>query len=434
MQIGIIGTGYVGLVTAVGLAELGNKVIGTDIAPEKIEKANQGIAHIYEPGLEDLLKKNLKKGNLAFEYDLDKTIQSSDVLFICVSTPQREDGSADMTYVESVSRSIANNLNKYKLVVEKSTVPVKTSTWVKRTIDLYKKGDAEFDVASNPEFLREGSAIHDFMHPDRIVVGVESDRAQAMMVEIYKAYADRILVTNIDTAELIKHASNSFLAMKISYINLIADLCERTEADIESVARGMGLDERIGSRFLKAGAGYGGSCFPKDVRALIKIGQDLGVNMDLLRDVDKINLDRVDHILGKLKKALWILKEKKIAVLGLAFKPETDDLRNAPSIAVIKMLQEEGAAISLYDPQAMDQMKKILPESPPEIVYAETPYEALKDANAALLITEWAEFEELDFKKARELMANPILIDGRNVFSPKKVRELGIEYYSVGRK
>jgi UDPglucose 6-dehydrogenase len=434
MQIGIIGTGYVGLVTAVGLAELGNKVIGTDTAADKIDKASQGIAHIYEPGLEELLKKNLETGNLRFDHDLDETIRVSDVLFICVSTPQREDGSADMTYVESVSRSIANNLNKYKLVVEKSTVPVKTSTWVKRTIDLYKKSDAEFDVASNPEFLREGSAIHDFMHPDRIVVGVESDRAQAMMVEIYKAYADRILVTNIDTAELIKHASNSFLAMKISYINLIADLCERTEADIESVARGMGLDERIGSRFLRAGVGYGGSCFPKDVRALIKIGQDLGVNMDLLRDVDKINVDRVDHILGKLKKALWILKEKKIAVLGLAFKPETDDLRNAPSIAVIKMLQEEGAAISLYDPQAMDQMKKILPESPPEIVYAETPYEALKDANAALLITEWAEFEELDFKKAGELMANPILIDGRNVFSPKKVRELGIEYYSVGRK
>jgi UDPglucose 6-dehydrogenase len=434
MQIGIIGTGYVGLVTAVGLAELGNKVIGTDTAADKIDKASQGIAHIYEPGLEELLKKNLESGTLRFDHDLDETIRASDVLFICVSTPQREDGSADMTYVESVSRTIANNLNKYKLVVEKSTVPVKTSTWVKRTIELYKKGDAEFDVASNPEFLREGSAIHDFMHPDRIVVGVESDRARDMMVEIYKAYADRILVTNIDTAELIKHASNSFLAMKISYINLMADLCEQTQADIESVARGMGLDERIGSRFLKAGVGYGGSCFPKDVRALIKIGEDLGVKMDLLRDVDRINMDRVENIMGKLKKALWILKDKKIAVLGLAFKPETDDLRNAPSISVIRKLQDEGAAVSLYDPQAMDQMKAIFPEDPPGIVYADTPLEALREANAALLVTEWDEFKGLDFKKARELMANPIMIDGRNLYEPETVRGQGFEYYSIGRK
>ncbi len=434
MQIGIIGTGYVGLVTAVGLAELGHEVTGTDIVADKIDKASQGIAHIYEPGLEDLLKKNLQRGNLRFDHDLDKTIQSSDVLFVCVSTPQREDGSADMTYVEGVSRRIAENLNKYKLVVEKSTVPVRTSTWVKKTIDLYKKGDVEFDVASNPEFLREGSAIHDFMHPDRIVVGVETERARDMLVEIYQAYEDRILVTNIDTAELIKHASNSFLAMKISFINLLADLCERTEAEIESVARGMGLDERIGSQFLKAGVGYGGSCFPKDVRALIKIGEDLGVNMDLLRDVDKINLDRIAIVLEKLKKALWILKDKKIAVLGLAFKPETDDIRNAPSIAIIQALLGEGACVTLYDPQAAENIKAVIPENPPSVVYTRTALEALKGANAALLVTEWDEFKTLDLKKAHEIMDNPILIDGRNVFSPKKVRELGIEYASVGRK
>ncbi|MFC2141470.1 UDP-glucose dehydrogenase family protein [Acidobacteriota bacterium] len=434
MQIGIIGTGYVGLVTAVGLAELGNRVTGTDIASDKIEKASQGVAHIYEPGLEDLLKKNLKKGNLNFEYDLDKTIQSSDVLFICVSTPQREDGSADMTYVESVSRRIAVNLNKYKLVVEKSTVPVKTSTWVKRTIELYKKGDIEFDVASNPEFLREGSAVEDFMQPDRIVVGVESERARDMMIEIYKAFADRILVTNIDTAELIKHASNSFLAMKISYTNLMADLCERTQADIESVAKGMGLDERIGNRFLKAGVGYGGSCFPKDVRALIKIGEDLGVNMDLLRDVDKINMERVGSILEKLKKALWILKDKKIAVLGLAFKPETDDIRNAPSIPIIQALLEEGAQVTLYDPQAVENMKGVIEENHPGVEYAASAQEALKGANAALLVTEWDEFKTMDLKRARKLMDNPILIDGRNVFNPDEARELGFDYYSVGRK
>ena len=339
-----------------------------------------------------------------------------------------------MTYVEGVSRRIAENLNKYKLVVEKSTVPVRTSTWVKKTIDLYKKGDVEFDVASNPEFLREGSAIHDFMHPDRIVVGVETERARDMLVEIYQAYEDRILVTNIDTAELIKHASNSFLAMKISFINLLADLCERTEAEIESVARGMGLDERIGSQFLKAGVGYGGSCFPKDVRALIKIGEDLGVNMDLLRDVDKINLDRIAIVLEKLKKALWILKDKKIAVLGLAFKPETDDIRNAPSIAIIQALLGEGACVTLYDPQAAENIKAVIPENPPSVVYTRTALEALKGANAALLVTEWDEFKTLDLKKAHEIMDNPILIDGRNVFSPKKVRELGIEYASVGRK
>jgi len=435
MQIGIIGTGYVGLVTAVGLAELGHEVVGTDIVADKIDKARQGVTHIYEPGLEELLKQNLKKGNLRFEHDLDQTILSADVLFVSVSTPQREDGSADMTYVEAVSRRIAENLNKYKLVVEKSTVPIRTSTWVKRTIDLYRKGAVEFDVASNPEFLREGSAVHDFMHPDRIVVGVETDRARDMMVEIYRAYEDRILVTNIDTAELIKHASNSFLAMKISFINLMADLCERTEADIESVAQGMGLDERIGRQFLKAGVGYGGSCFPKDVRALIKIGEDLGVNMDLLRDVDRINLGRVANVLDKLKQALWILKDKKIAVLGLAFKPETDDIRNAPSIPIIQALLKEGAHVTLYDPQAMENIKAVIAaEDPPTVVYTATAEEALKGANAMLLVTEWDEFKTLDLEKARELMDNPILIDGRNLYNPDRIRELGFDYYSVGRK
>ena len=434
MQIGIIGTGYVGLVTAVGLAELGHEVVGTDIAADKIDKARQGVTHIYEPGLEDLLKQNLQKGNLRFEHDLDQTILSADVLFVCVSTPQREDGSADMTYVEAVSRRIAENLNKYKLVVEKSTVPIRTSTWVKRTIDLYRKGAVEFDVASNPEFLREGSAVHDFMHPDRIVVGVETDRARDMMVEIYRDYEDRILVTNIDTAELIKHASNSFLAMKISFINLMADLCERTEADIESVAQGMGLDERIGRQFLKAGVGYGGSCFPKDVRALIKIGEDLGVNMDLLQDVDRINLGRVANVLDKLKQALWILKDKKIAVLGLAFKPETDDIRNAPSIPIIQALLKEGAHVTLYDPQAMENIKAMIAEDPPTVVYTATAEEALKGANAMLLVTEWDEFKTLDLKKVQENMDNPIIIDGRNLYNPDRIRELGFDYCSVGRK
>jgi UDPglucose 6-dehydrogenase len=434
MKIGVIGTGYVGLVTAVCLADLGQDVVGTDIDKEKIDKASQGICHIYEPGLEDLLQKNLKKGNLSFSHDLEETIRESDVLFVCVNTPQREDGSADMCYVESTSRSIAENLNKYKVVVEKSTVPVQTSMWIKRTISLYKKGDGEFDVASNPEFLREGTAVSDFMHPDRVIIGVETKKAEDVLVKIYDAFKDKILVTNIDTAELIKHASNSFLAMKISFINLMSDLCERTDADVGLVAKGMGLDPRIGERFLHAGLGYGGSCFPKDVRALIKIGEDLGADLSLLKEVDRINTERIQSFLSKIKKALWIVKDKKIAVLGLAFKPETDDTRNAPSISLINELQSQEALLRLYDPKAMDNMKSIFPEDPPKIVYVDNPYDAVKEANALLLVTEWDEFKSLDLNKIKNLMANPILIDGRNVFDPDEVRGLGFEYSSVGRK
>lgn len=434
MKIGIIGTGYVGMVTAVGLAELGHEVIGTDVVTEKLEKASQGIASIYEPGLEDLLKSNLKTGNLSFNPDLIQTILSSDVLFVCVNTPQREDGSADMSYVEGVSRDIAQNLNGYKLIVEKSTVPVRTSSWIKRTVNLYKKKDVDFDVASNPEFLREGTAVSDFMNPDRIIIGVETYRAKDMLVRIYKKFEDRILITNIDTAELIKHASNSFLAMKISFINLVANLCERTDADVDLVARGMGLDPRIGPLFLKAGLGYGGSCFPKDVRALIKIGEDLGVNLDLLREVDKINSDRVEAFIEKIKKALWILKDKKIAVLGLAFKPETDDIRNAPSIPLIQALLREEAILSLYDPKAADNMKTIFPEKESQIQYADSPYKTAENANAALIVTEWDELKNLDLQKIKGVMANPIIVDGRNIFDCEKVRSIGFEYYSVGRK
>jgi UDPglucose 6-dehydrogenase len=434
MKIGIIGTGYVGMVTAVGLAELGHDVVGTDVVPEKIAKASQGIAPIYEPGLEEMLKSNLKKGNLSFSPDLIQTILSADVLFVCVNTPQREDGSADMSYVESVSRDIAQNLNGYKLIVEKSTVPVQTSSWIRRTINLYKKKDVDFDVASNPEFLREGSAVSDFMNPDRIIIGVETERARDMLVKIYAKYEDRILITNIDTAELIKHASNSFLAMKISFINLMANLCEQTDADVNLVAKGMGLDARIGSRFLQAGLGYGGSCFPKDVRALIKIGEDLGVNLDLLKEVDKINTERVKAFVAKVKKALWILKDKKIAILGLAFKPETDDIRNAPSIPLIRALLEEEAMLSLYDPKAADNMKTVFPKNESRIQYTSSPFQAAQDANALLVVTEWDEFKNLDLKKIKEVMANPIVVDGRNIFDPGQVRSIGFEYYSVGRK
>ena len=434
MKIAVIGTGYVGLVTAVCLAELGHDVVGTDVVADKIDKASQGTPHIYEPGLEELLKKNLKKGNLIFIHDLDDTIRSSDVLFVCVNTPQRKDGSADMAYVEGVSRRIAGNMSDYKVVVEKSTVPVKTSMWIKRSIDLHKKKKVEFDVASNPEFLREGMAVSDFLNPDRIVIGVESERARDILVKIYERYKDRILVTNIDTAELIKHASNSFLALKISYINLISELCEKTDADVEQVAEGMGMDPRIGGHFLRAGLGYGGSCFPKDIRALTKMGEDLGVKFELLKEADKINLRRIDIFVDKIKKALWILKDKTIAVFGLSFKPETDDIREAPSLKVISRLLEEGALLRLYDPQAMKNVKEVVPEQPPQVYYARSAYDAVEKVNALLIVTEWSEFGELDLKKIKGLMDNPIIIDGRNIYEPAKMRELGFEYYSVGRK
>ena len=434
MKIAVIGTGYVGLVTAVGLAEFGHAVIGADKVADKIEKISRGDVPIYEPGLEQLLKANLKKGNITFSADLNKTIQDADVIFVCVGTPQSDDGSADMSQIEEVSRMIAENLNGYKVVVEKSTVPVKTSSWIKRTISLYKKSDEDFDVASNPEFLREGSAVSDFLHPDRIIIGVETERARAMLEKIYERAKDRILITNIDTAELIKHASNSFLAVKISYINLMANLCERTDADIEQVAKGMGLDPRIGGLFLKAGMGYGGSCFPKDLKALIKIGEDLGVNMNLLRETDLVNADRNGLILEKIKRALWILKDKKIAVLGLAFKPETDDIREAPSIRLIKALLSEGAIVRLYDPEAATNMKEFFPEDKIRVTYCRTPLDAVAGVNALVLCTEWKEFSSLDLKKVKALMANPIVVDGRNIFHPGDVRKLGFEYYSVGRK
>jgi UDPglucose 6-dehydrogenase len=434
MKIGVIGTGYVGLVSAVGLAELGHTVVGTDVDRDKIEKASQGIPNIYEPGLEELLRSNLEKGNLTFSHELEETIRSCDVLFVCVNTPQKEDGSADMSFIEAVSRKIAENLDDYKLVVEKSTVPVKTSSWIKRTIDLYKKKDVPFDVASNPEFLREGSAVEDFLNPDRIIIGVETDKARDLLCEIYAKHKDLILITNIDTAELIKHASNSFLAMKISFINLMANLCEKTEADVELVAKGMGLDPRIGPRFLGAGLGYGGSCFPKDVRALIKIGEDLGVSLDMLKEVDRVNVARIQAFVEKIKKALWILKEKNIAVLGLSFKPQTDDIRNAPSINLINVLVEEGSCLRLYDPKAMDNMKAVFPEDHPNITYTSSPYEAVEGVNALLIVTEWEGFCNLDLEKIKKAMANPIIIDGRNIFDPDVVRTLGFEYYSVGRK
>ncbi len=434
MKIAVLGTGYVGLVTAAGLSEFGHSVVGADKVAAKIEAIRRGRIPIYEPGLDELLESNLRKGTLSFSTDLAATVQAADVIFVCVGTPQGDDGSADMSQIEEVSRLIAENLNGYKVVVEKSTVPVKTSVRIKRTISLYNKTGAEFDVASNPEFLREGAAVPDFLEPDRIIIGVETDRARDLMFRIYDRFKDRILVTNIDTAELIKHASNSFLSMKISYINLMANLCERTEADVELVAKGMGLDPRIGPRFLKAGIGFGGSCFPKDIRALIRIGDDLGVDMSLLKETERVNQGRARIFIDKLKSALWILKDKKVGVLGLAFKPETDDVRAAPSIRIIQALLDEGACVRLHDPKAGDNMREFFPEDGVRTVYCSSPYQAAEGANALLCCTEWKEYAELDLARIRDLMVNPILVDGRNMFDPAAVSAQGLEYFSIGRR
>ena len=434
MKIAVIGTGYVGLVTAAGLAEFGNQVVGTDKDGEKIDQIARGIVPIYEPGLDALLADNIRKGRLSFSPDLNAVIQEADVVFVCVGTPQHSDGSADMSQIEEVSRLIADNLNRFKLVVEKSTVPVKTSFWIKRTIGLYKKTDTDFDIASNPEFLREGSAVEDFLHPDRIILGVETDRARDLLFGIYEKLGDRVVVTNIDTAELIKHASNSFLALKISYINLISNICEKTDANVEQVAQGMGLDPRIGHRFLKAGIGYGGSCFPKDIKALVKIGEDLAVDMSLLRDADRINLDRIRVFIELIKKALWILKDKRVAVLGLAFKPETDDIREAPSIRIVRELLREGARLRLFDPQAMGNMKEVFSAEADRLEYCDSAYQAAEGANVLIVLTEWEEFAGLDLGRIKGAMANPIIVDGRNIFDPADVRRLGFEYFSIGRR
>jgi len=433
MKIGVIGTGYVGIVTAAGLAEFGHTVVGTDKDAGKIDKCARGVAPLYEPGLEELLRRNLDSGRLTFTADVDGAIRESDVVFVCVGTPQDEGGRADMSQIEEVARSIAANLTGYKLIIEKSTVPVRTSAWIKRVITLHAKSVQEFDIASNPEFLREGAAVGDFLRPDRIVIGVETARARDLLCKIYERFTERLLITNIDTAELIKHASNSFLALKISYINMIADICERTEADVEQVALGMGLDPRIGRDFLRAGIGYGGSCFPKDVKALVKIGEDLGVAMNLLREAERTNQDRVPAFVEKVKRALWILKDKTIGVLGLAFKPETDDVREATSIRLIQELRREGAVLRLYDPKAMDNMKTVFPADE-RLVYCSDAYAVAEGAGVLLLVTEWEEFKTLDFDRLRERMATPILIDGRNLFDPAEVRRRRFEYFSVGRK
>lgn len=427
--VGVLGLGHVGLPTAVGFAELGFQVIGTDSDAAKVRKIASGQCPFYEPGLSELLQKNLAANRFQATEDVGAAICASDILFICVGTPQRPDGSADLSQVEAVIRTIAENINSYKLLVEKSTVPVRTAQWIKRTLLRYTGGNNDFDVASNPEFLREGTAVHDFFHPDRIVIGVESEQAKAWLLELYRPLNAPIIATDLNTAEIIKHAANSFLALKISFINMIADLCEVTGADVTEVAKGIGLDPRIGRQFLQAGIGYGGICLPKDLKAFIHIAKEHGVDFSLLKEVENINEARVERFVRKVKDALWVLKDKTLAVWGLAFKPNTDDIREAPSLKIVRRLLEEGARLRLYDPQAMDNFRQVFPD----LCYCSSAEEAAESAHAILLLTEWEEFQGVDWQLLRTKVALPIVVDGRNCLDPKVLQAAGFEYYGIGR-
>lgn len=427
MKVGVVGCGYVGLTTGVCLAELGHSVVCVDNNKEKIDLLKEGKIPIYEPGLDKLIKKNKKR--LKFSSNIRDAVVGNTVVFIAVGTPSNTDGSPDLSYVENVAKEISLWLEDYKVIVEKSTVPVETADWIKKTIERYKENKVEFDVVSNPEFLREGSAIKDFLKPDRIVIGVESERAKKIMLELYKKIKAPKLVVDTKSAELIKHASNSFLAMKISFINAIANICELVKADVEKVALGMGLDKRIGKDFLKAGIGYGGSCFPKDVDAFIWISEKLGYDFSLLKEVKKINQRQRELFIKKVESTLGIIKDKKIGILGLSFKPNTDDIREAPSIYVIQILKQKGAKLKAYDPKAMDKMKTVFPD----IEYCNSVYEAAKGVDCLLIITEWDEFRKMDLEKIKSLMLSPIIIDGRNIFEPARLQKLGFTYISIGR-
>jgi len=429
MNISIIGSGYVGLVSGACFAELGNRVICADNDVKKISNLNKGIIPIFEPGLEELINSNLKKKRLKFTSSIKAAVEAGEVIFIAVGTPALENGEADLTGIENVARSIAQNMDGYRLIVEKSTVPVETCAWVKKTISTYAKKGHKFDVVSNPEFLREGSAINDFTHPDRIVIGAESAKAKQIMTKLYQPLNRPILITNIKSAEMIKHASNAFLATKISFINALARICERSGADVKEVAHGMGLDNRIGRHFLHAGIGYGGSCFPKDLDAFITIAERLGYDFKILKAVRQANDEQRAFVLQKIKDALWIIKDKTIAVLGLAFKPNTDDLRNSPGIDLINLLIQEGAKIKVYDPCAMEKAKKILKN----VTFCKDAYQAAMSADCLILATEWNEFKELDFIKLKKKLKRALIVDGRNIYDPKLLRGLGFTYIGVGR-
>jgi len=425
----MIGTGYVGLVSGACFADIGHQVICVDNDQEKIKMLVLGRIPIYEPGLEELVKRNLKKKSISFTTSIAEGTKKSQVIFIAVGTPPKDCGEPDLSAVEQVSQEIGMAMGEYKLIVEKSTVPVQTGKWVRTTIQRFNRSGVDFDVASNPEFLREGSAIDDFLHPDRVVLGVENDRAKQLMLEIYEPIGGIKIVTDIESAELIKHASNSFLSMKISFINAISRICELTGADVVKVSDGMGLDKRIGREFLNAGAGFGGFCFPKDLKAFIGIAKRLGYDFNLLKEVENINSNQQRHIVDKLEKLLWNIKDKTVGILGLSFKPDTDDMRYAPSITIIEMLQTSGARIKAYDPVAMDKAKLVLKN----VEFCPNPYKVAEAADAIMLVTEWSEFKDLDFARIKKSMRQPVILDGRNMFDPQEIRGLGFIYEGIGR-
>ena len=422
-----MGCGYVGLVLGTCLSELGHEVVCVDAVKEKIESLRRGVIPIYEPGLQELVEKNAKAGRLSFSLDLGGAVEKSDVVFIAVGTPESVDGDADLRFVIQVAEEIGKNMNGYKVIVNKSTVPVGTGSLVRDTVTKFYAG--EFDVVSNPEFLREGSAINDFMKPDRVVIGNGSVAAEKRMREIYAPLGAKMIFTDVKSAELIKYASNAFLATKISFINEIANVCDLVGADVKKVAEGMGLDARIGPAFLNAGVGYGGSCFPKDVKALAKTAEKAGYDFRILKGVEEVNRLQKTLAVRKLEKALGSLKGRRIGVLGLAFKPNTDDLREAPSLEVIRALKAKGALVSAMDPVAEEAAKKVLTG----ITYCESVYDCAQGADALLVLTEWNEFKEIDFRKVKALMNGRVIVDGRNLYSRKQVEAAGFEYYGVGQ-
>jgi UDPglucose 6-dehydrogenase len=429
VKIGIIGSGHVGLVTGACFASLGNEVVCVDNDTKKISLLKRGKSPIYEPGLEEMIRSNVREGRLSFSTQIAAAVRRSEVLFVSVGTPPKEGGEADLTSVEDVALEIARAMTSYRLIVEKSTVPVETGEWIRRTIEQNRRRNVDFDVASNPEFLREGSAVQDFLSPDRVVLGVASKRAEKTLRELYAPLKAPMVVTDLKSAEILKHASNSFLASKISFINLIARVCEAVGADVEKVAEGMGLDRRIGASFLKAGIGFGGFCFPKDLQAFIRITERLGVDPGLLREALEINETQKKFFVDKVIKNLWNLKGKVLGVLGLSFKPDTDDMRFAPSVEVVQALLKEKATLKLYDPQAMPEARKLIKGAS----FVQSAYEAARGADALLVLTEWSEFQELDFQRIKKLLRHATIFDGRNLYDPARMKSLGFRYYGVGR-
>jgi UDPglucose 6-dehydrogenase len=431
MKLCIIGSGYVGLVTGACFAAVGHHVICVDNDEKKVAALQAGKIPIYEPGLEELVADNVASKRLSFTNSIEVGVDGSDVIFIAVPTPPQPDGSVDLSYIEKVAREIAGVLKEYRVIVDKSTVPVRTGEKVAETIRRYNKHQADFDVVSNPEFLREGCAVADLMKPDRIVIGGNSDRALGLMKKVYEPFMAPIIVTDINSAELIKHAANSFLALKISYINAVAAICEASGADVEKVADGIGSDRRIGRNFLNAGIGYGGSCFPKDIAAFIAISDELGEPFTLLKEVQKINQRMRERFLNKIRSALWLLKDKKVAVWGLTFKPDTDDVRSSVAIDLVRDLLAEGATVQVFDPKGMEKAQEF--NLIPGAEFCDSAMAAAADAEALIIATEWKEFSHVDLAELRRTMHTPLLFDGRNLLDPATVREFGFAYHSIGR-